>query len=121
MGLSVEGIGPISGYSSVSPLSYVSARQNAYAIDNQSEISDEFVSSLKDSSRTGDIQAAPPVQYANARAVRVGGAQQAEAAQRVGRAYNDIAESFGGISTSYDAASNASSYAILGSNFDAYA
>ncbi len=115
MGLSVERVG------AVGSTPYVSTVQNSYAIDNRSAISDAFVESLGRSSATDDVQAAPPVQYANAKNIKISGTQKVEDSLKVNKAYNDLAEAFNGVSTSYGADSMATSYSPIGGSFDAYA
>lgn len=115
MGLSVERVG------SVGSTPYVSTVQNSYAISNHSEISDAFVESVGHSAAAQDIQAAPPVQYANAKNIRIGAVGQLDDNQKAHRAYNALAEAFNGVNTSYGADSRATSYSPIGAGFDAYA
>ena len=115
MGLSVERVG------SVGTTPYVSTVRSSYALDNLSDISNAFVESAKSSGATGDVQAAPPVQYANAKNISIGQTAKAENVKRVSQAYNAIAEAFSGINTSYGADSVGTGYSLVGSQFDAYA
>lgn len=63
MGLSVSAIRP---YSSVS---YTQKVDNAYALENQSEISDSYLDAVKNMNSLADIDPSTPVQYANAQRV----------------------------------------------------
>ena len=92
MGLSVSAIRP---YSSVS---YTQKVDNAYALENQSEISDSYLDAVKNMNSLADIDPSTPVQYAN-----------------------DLAESFGGATTSYGQNMNAQAYSQIGQNIDLFA
>ena len=118
MGLSVERVGAVG---SVDSTPYVSTVQNSYAIKNYSDISGAFVDSIKGSSSTGGVQAAPPVQYANAKNIRIGSTEKAEETQKVSQAFNSLAKAFSGANTSYGADSVGTAYSVVGGGFDAFA
>ena len=118
MGLSVSAIRP---YSSVS---YTQKVDNAYALENQSEISDSYLDSVKNMNSLADIDPSTPVQYANAQRVSnkaVAPLDQIAASKRASRAFNDLAESFGGATTSYGQNMNAQAYSQIGKNIDLFA
>ena len=118
MGLSVSAIRP---YSSVS---YTQKVDNAYALENQSEISDSYLDAVKNMNSLADIDPSTPVQYANAQRVSnkaVAPLEQTAANKRASRAFNDLAESIGGATTSYGQNMNAQAYSQIGQNIDLFA
>lgn len=109
----------------VQPLSYTRSAQEAYALDNASEVSGAYTDAVRNMNDVSDIDPASPVRYANVKRVTAsapaGTLDALRNAQSVSKAYNAIAESFGGITTSYDADSTGRSYAEIGANIDLYA
>ncbi len=118
MASSISGIGPMS----MNPISAIRPREirpQNYAVENESEISDAFSESLEVNGANG-ITGPAPVQYTNAQATEFGGSGQrsSPSAARVSQFYNQVASSFQGAPTSYDAGGNAGQYAMIGSNID---
>ncbi len=113
MGLSVASLEPISS------LKQVTARPEAYAVENQADVSDAFSESMKMAS-ADRVSGAAPVVYPNAQ-TQTNEVGRMGRAREVSDAYNKIASSFQGATVGYDSRSNAASYGMVGSNFDAYA
>ncbi len=113
MGLSVASLDPISS------LKQVSTRPEAYAVENQAEVSDAFSESMK-TATAERVSGAAPVVYPNAQ-TQTSEISRTGRAQQVSDAYNKIASSFQGATVGYDANSRASSYGMVGSNIDVYA
>ena len=111
MSLSVGAISPFGKLSAVKPLHY--------ALPNQSRVSDAYRESVKEDEGVGLVN---PVRYPNARTVSISEMSgRAEASQKADQEYNAIAARFAGSPTFYQADSSASSYAMIGSGFDAIA
>ncbi len=113
MGLSVASLNPVSS------LKQVTARPEAYAVENQADVSDAFSESMKTAS-ADRVSGAAPVVYPNAQ-TQTNEVSRMGRAQQVSDAYNKIASSFKGATVGYDAQSNASSYGMVGSHIDVYA
>ena len=113
MGLSASSLNPISS------VEYRIATPQAYTVENQAEVSDAFEQALQ-TTGTGSVTAAPPVRYATAN-ITTNRISQMQKNQETSRAYNDLAASFEGISTAYDAKSSGTSYAMVGSRLDLFA
>ena len=114
MSLSVGRVGSVGGTSAVS---YAAPVSNAYRVDNQSEISDTYKVRQNEAVRSGSVEPVHPVQYATASTQT----QKTGKAEGVEKAFNDIAQSFSGSASGYDAARGATNYAVVGSNFDMFA
>ncbi len=113
MGLSVASLEPISS------LKQVSTRPEAYAVENQAEVSDAFSEAMK-TAGADRVSGAAPVVYPNAQ-TQVNEVDRIGRSKQVSDVYNKIASSFKGATTGYDANSNAASYGMVGSNIDLYA
>lgn len=115
MGLSVGSMRPISS------VSFVTRSPQMYAVDNESEVSAAYAESVARPENTGggigSVGSARPVQYANTKTTA---ASPMEETQRVSRAYNDIASSFSGLTTSYTQDMSGVQYGVAGSNIDVY-
>lgn len=107
----------------ISRIGALSAKPMSYQVSNQSSVSSSFEDSMAVTSANA-VEAAAPVQYANAQAVSstapVDQTEALEKTQQVTKDYNDIASTFGG-NTGYDASMRASSYQTVGQGFDVYA
>lgn len=114
MGLSASSLNPISA------IEYRTTIPQAYSVENQSEVSDSFVEAMKGVAGTNRVDAAPPVQYANA-SVSTNRVTQLHKNQEANKAYNDLASSFGGAAVSYGASRQAAGYEVLGGQFDSFA
>ena len=118
MASSISGIGPMSMYpiSSVRPMEI---KPQNYAVENESEVSDAYSESIAVNG-ANSISGPSPVQYTNAQAQGMGGEGHTAAANaaRVSRFYNQVASSFQGAATSYDANGRAGQYATVGSTID---
>ena len=111
MSLSVGAISSFGKLSAVKPLQY--------AVSNQSRVSDAYRESVNEDKGVGLVN---PVRYPNARTVPISEmTERAEASQKTGQEYNAIAARYAGSPTFYQADSSASSYAMIGSGFDAIA
>ena len=113
MGLSVSSMNPISSVSNVT------TTPQMYAVSNESQISSSFEDSMK-INNTGSVFPTIPVQYPTAM-VTENTINQIQSNQTVNQAYNNLAASFTGLSTGYDANSNANAYNMVGSNLDVFA
>lgn len=114
-------VSAISGLSaaSMNPISSITTRQvrpEAYAIDNQSEVSDAFSQSLAMQSVEG-VSAPSPVKYANAQ-VEENTINAAEQSSRTNQMFNNIASAYQGMNTSYDATGAAFGYGMVGNSVD---
>ena len=98
------------------PVRQMATRPQNYAVENESEISDAFSESLA-TNGVGGINGPSPVQYPNAQVAETGHRQAAEAA-RVNQYYNNVASSFQGAATSYNANGMGSQYSVVGSTID---
>lgn len=114
MGLSVAGLKP------VAMTGYVAPKQQAYSIDNESSISSAYRDSIKNTVTPEGVLGPAPVQYASRR-MNLSSVDSLTANQRMTRAYNDIASTFGGVNTSYNKNVEASGYNLVGMGFDAFA
>ena len=92
-----------------------------YAIKNNSEVSDVYVKSIEKTGGTNQIDSANPVIYPNASVSSADAKGNSAKSLEASKSFNDIAESFGGINTSYGVAGEARTYSTVGSNFDTYA
>lgn len=89
-----------------------------YALSNLSDVSEAYGQSIQ----SGDlVTASAPVGYANATMAQVDISVAKMAQQTMEAGFAKLAESFQGMNTSYNAAAAGSSYACVGTNFDAYA
>ncbi len=117
MASSISGIGPMSMYP-ISSVRQVDVKPQNYAVENESEVSDAFSESMAVNGASG-ITGPSPVQYANAEASEGGqGGSPRVSAQRASQLYNQIASSFQGTTTSYDASGNGGQYAMVGGTID---
>lgn len=107
MGTSVMGVGS----TSVAPMNY--------AVENQSVPSTSFTERLQAMQGVNGVAPSSPVQYANA-TIKTEADKMQENID-MSAAYNDIASAFAGYSTSYNQNSIASSYSMVGANFDSIA
>ncbi len=114
MSLSVGRVGSVGGASAVS---YTAPVNNAYQVSNQSEISDSYKVRQNEALRSGAVEPVKPVVYATASAQT----QKTGGTAGVEKAFNDIAQSFSGAASGYDAGKGATNYAVIGSNFDMFA
>lgn len=114
MGLSASSLNPISS------IEYRTTIPQAYSVENQSEVSDSFVEAMQGAGALNRVDAAPPVQYANA-SVTTNRIEQLHKNQEANKAYNDLASSFNGVNVSYGASRQAAGYEILGGSFDSFA
>ena len=114
MGLSASSLNPISA------IEYRTTVPQAYTVENQSEVSDSFVEAMRGAGYANRVDATAPVQYATA-SVTTNRIEQLQRNQEANKAYNDLAASFGGVNVSYGAGRQAENYAVLGSQFDAFA
>ena len=119
MASSVSGISPVS-MNAISSVRPVGIRPQNFAVENESEVSDAFAESLAANGASG-ITGPAPVQYTNAQAVSDRSdaiRDRAAESTRVNQYYNDVASSFEGAPTSYDANGQAASYGVVGSTID---
>ena len=114
MGLSASSLNPISA------IEYRTTIPQAYTVENESEVSDSFVESLRGAGYSNRVDAVSPVQYATAN-VSVNRIEQLQKNQETNKAYNDLAASFGGVSVAYGNASQSLGYSVVGSMFDSFA
>lgn len=114
MALSVASLSPVSSVSFVAP------KQQAYSISNESAVSSAYRDSIKNTSTPQGVTGPAPVQYATRR-YDVSSVNTLNANQKMTRAYNNIASTFGGANTSYNSQSVASSYDMVGMGFDMFA
>ena len=114
MGLSASSLNPISA------IEYRTTIPQAYRVENRSEVSDSFVEAMRGAEYANRVDAAAPVQYATAN-VTTSRIEMLQKSQEANKAYNDLAASFGGVNISYGTGRQAESYAVIGSQFDAFA
>ncbi len=122
MGLSVTRIGAVNsayGASGVSQIGTVEQKPINYAIDNQSEVSGAFKSSLVGLGRDS-VTGAAPVQYPTAQ-IETNRINQVEKNQEANRAFNAVAGAHLESVATYNAASMVQSYGMVGSQVDLFA
>ncbi|MCR5641094.1 MAG: hypothetical protein K6G04_07050 [Lachnospiraceae bacterium] len=117
MGLSVSSLRPIRA------LSYSQVTPKAYAVGNESEVSDVFQSSVALQS-DDRVNATPPVQYATAKKSRISSTSrrpELEENQRMNQAFNKYLAAFAGKTTSYGVEGMGESVSFVGNQIDMYA
>lgn len=95
-----------------------------YSISNAASFSDAYTNSIKankDAGALGNVDAAQPVMYPNAKAVESGPSiESLEKAKSANKAFNEVAAGFAGTSIGYNSASASYGYEMLGSNIDLF-
>lgn len=94
-------------------------RPQAYSLYNESGVSNAFTESME--AVGGGLTPVPPVQYKTAEIVSSKRINQMDMSRQVNAAFNDIASQYSDAVTGYGSDSQAYSYSVSGSNFDAYA
>lgn len=112
----------ISSTRPVSTTSVSTSVSDAYAISNQSSVSDAYIESAGALHGT-EVDPSTPTVYANATEQTRGTSALSamESSVEASRAYNDLADSFGGRITSYGSNLQGQSFSMIGQNIDLYA
>jgi hypothetical protein len=117
MGLSVSSLRPITS------VSYQAVTPKAYAVGNESEVSDVFRESVSNQSYDR-VNEAPPVQYATAERHQVSSTSKRAGLlenQRMNQAFNKYLAGFLGKTTSYGVEGIGESVSFVGNHIDMYA
>lgn len=99
--------------------SITSSVAHAYNLSSQSQVSSAYTESAGQISGA-QVEPSNPVIYANA-SRQTKTVSPFENAQEVSKAFNQLAESFGGRATSYSQDMTVESYGTIGSHIDVYA
>ncbi|SDB07571.1 hypothetical protein [Eubacterium oxidoreducens] len=109
----------------ISPISSVSTKVVQpinYALKNEADVSDAYVSQVKQQNKIDDVS---PVIYPTSQVMKqtesVDLSARLEKAQQVAQGYNEIASSFGGATVGYASDRSALAYQAIGAGFDMYA
>lgn len=116
-------IGRISGVSASSGSSGISrVANNRFSVSNQSDVSDVYNERTAQGAGAADgVELVNPVVYPNAHVQAATKVQKVEAAISADKAYNEVADKFSGLTTSYDAGRQGQGYDTIGANIDVYA
>ena len=117
MGLSVSSLRPITS------VSYSQVTPKAYAVGNESEVSDVFRESVQNQGYDR-VNEAPPVQYATAERKQVSSTSNRTGLlenQRMNQAFNKYLAGFLGKTTSYGVEGIGESVSFVGNHIDMYA
>lgn len=120
MAVSIGRISGISASSSSSGISRVS--NNRFSVANQSDVSDVYNERTAQGVSAQDgVELVNPVVYPNASVQAAKKVEKVEAAISADKAYNEVADKFSGLTTTYDAGSRGQGYDTIGANIDVYA
>ena len=106
----------------ISPLDNFSSAMRNYSLNNQSAVSSVYqkaVNAPKSTDTKNTVDLINPVQYPNADLVPK--TRDTESVQAADAAFNQVAAGFGANITGYGADAAGAMYAMLGSQFDAFA
>lgn len=110
------GLAPISGGISSGSLSRIEPMK--YAVQNKSDFSDVY--NVEATKQTAGVNAASPVQYANARETSVAPTNNYSKVLETSEQYNALASKFNPSSIGYTNAGANYAYDLAGSNFDTF-
>ena len=106
----------------ISPLDNFSSAMRNYSLNNQSAVSSVYqkaVNAPKSTDTKNTVDLINPIQYPNADLVPK--TRDTEAVQATDAAFNQVAAGFGSAVTGYGADAAGAMYAMVGSQFDAFA
>lgn len=121
MGIAISRIGSV-GTSHLSGISsqYSSVVNNAYNIENESQVSSAYTERAKAPESINGVSPSDPVTYSNA-VVQKNAVNHVDSSIEANKAYNALADEFAGQNVSYDRYSKGASYSMIGAHIDAYA
>ncbi len=119
MAFSISRIGSIGAAPSSASVSGVT--NNRFNVSNESQVSTAYQQRVSEGAAADGVELVNPVVYPNAHVQAANRVKQVEGAIAADKAYNDIADKFSGLTTSYDAGSQGQAYQTIGQNVDLYA
>ena len=119
MAVSISRIGSVGAAPSFASVSGVT--NNRFNVSNESQVSAAYKQRVSEGAAADGVELVNPVVYPNAHVQAANKVKQVEGAIAADKAYNDLADKFSGVTTSYDAGSQGQAYSQVGQHVDLYA